>query len=59
MMMSCMISFSQPANIKTTIIWDQAPHNAFTDLVKYRDAFYCTFREGSGHVPGTKGRTNG
>ena len=31
-------------------IWDQAPHNAFTDLVRYRDRWYCAFREGSRHV---------
>jgi hypothetical protein len=31
-------------------IWDQAPHNAFTDLVRWDDQFYCAFREGRGHV---------
>ncbi|HNS20818.1 MAG TPA: hypothetical protein PKH24_09980 [Sedimentisphaerales bacterium] len=31
-------------------IWDQAPHNAFTDLVRWQDQFYCAFREGRGHV---------
>jgi hypothetical protein len=31
-------------------IWDQAPHNAFTDLVRYRDEWFCVFREGQGHV---------
>ncbi len=31
-------------------IWDQAPHNAFTDLVRYRERWYCAFREGKGHV---------
>jgi hypothetical protein len=31
-------------------IWDKAPHNAFTDLVRWHDAFYCAFREGRGHV---------
>ncbi len=36
-------------------IWDQAPHNAFTDLIRFHDHFYCSFREGSGHVPGTDG----
>lgn len=36
-------------------IWDQAPHNAFTDLVRWNDAFYCAFREGRGHVS-TDGR---
>jgi hypothetical protein len=36
-------------------IWDQAPHNAFTDLVRWNDQFYCAFREGRGHVS-TDGR---
>lgn len=31
-------------------IWDQAPHNAFTDLVRYKDEWFCVFREGRGHV---------
>ena len=31
-------------------IWDAAPHNAFTDLIRYNDRWYCTFREGQGHV---------
>jgi len=37
-------------------IWDQGPHNAFTDLARFRDQWWCTFREGSGHVPGTDGK---
>jgi len=36
-------------------IWDQAPHNAFTDLVRWNEHFYCAFREGRGHVS-TDGR---
>lgn len=36
-------------------IWSKAPHNAFTDLIYYKNAFYCSFREGSGHVPGSNG----
>jgi len=31
-------------------ISDQAPHNAFTDLIRWQDQFYCAFREGRGHV---------
>jgi len=31
-------------------IWDEAPHNAFTDLIRWKDEFYCAFREGRGHV---------
>jgi len=31
-------------------IWDQAEHNAFTDLVRFKDRWFCVFREGKGHV---------
>ena len=31
-------------------IWDQAPHNAFTDLIRWNGKFYCAFREGLGHA---------
>ena len=30
-------------------IWDRAPHNAFTDLARYRDRFFCVFREAESH----------
>lgn len=31
-------------------IWDEAPHNAFTDLIRHDGKFLCVFREGKGHV---------
>lgn len=31
-------------------IWDRAPHNAFTDLIRFRDRWFCVFREGAAHV---------
>jgi hypothetical protein len=31
-------------------IWDRAPHNAFTDLIRYRDRWFCVFREGQAHI---------
>lgn len=31
-------------------VWDQGQHNAFTDLARYHDRWYCVFREGAGHV---------
>lgn len=30
-------------------IWDGEAHSAFTDLIRFNDAFYCVFREASGH----------
>jgi hypothetical protein len=31
-------------------IWNAAPHNAFTDLVRFGGHWYCAFREGESHV---------
>jgi len=31
-------------------IWDSAPHNAFTDLTRFSDQWFCVFREGKAHV---------
>lgn len=43
--------YDPPAEILSVRkIWDRAPHNAFTDLVRFEDAWFCTFREGAGHV---------
>ena len=36
-------------------IWDRAAHSAFTDLIRFQDHLYCTFREGTGHIPGQNG----
>ena len=33
-------------------IWDKGPHNAFTDLTRFKDQWYCVFREGEGHAKG-------
>jgi len=33
-------------------IWDAAPHSAFTDLIRFHDKWYCTFRESEAHVGG-------
>jgi hypothetical protein len=37
-------------------IWSTAPHSAFTSLVRFNNAFYCSFREASKHVGGTDGK---
>ena len=31
-------------------IWDKAPHNAFTDLVRFQNHWFCVFREGKSHL---------
>lgn len=36
--------------VESRRIWDAAPHNAFTDLIRYKGEWLCVFREGQGHV---------
>ncbi len=38
--------------LSVTKLWDKAPHNAFTDLIRYKNLWFCAFREGDGHVGG-------
>lgn len=33
-------------------IWDQGEHNAFTDLIRFGNRWFCIFREGKGHADG-------
>lgn len=42
----------RPAEIEIAKIWAAAKHNAFTDLARFRAAWYCTFRESRAHVDG-------
>ncbi len=41
-----------PELVSVEKIWDRAPHNAFTDLIRWRGRWYCTFREAEAHVGG-------
>jgi hypothetical protein len=41
-----------PELLSVEKIWDRAPHNAFTDLIRWRGRWYCTFREAEAHVGG-------
>lgn len=34
----------------TPKIWDKAPHNAFTGLIRHQNRWWCVFREGSAHI---------
>ncbi len=47
---------NREAGIEVSKIWDTAPHSAFPDIVRFNGAFYSSFREGTGHVPGTDGK---
>ncbi len=43
-------------NIVVEKIWDKAPHSAFTDLIRFKNAWYCTFRVAPAHVSGPYGK---
>lgn len=36
-------------------IWDRAPHSALTDLIKWREKWWCIFREADEHYGGRNG----
>lgn len=40
----------KPELVSVRKIWDRAPHNAFTDLIRFQNRWFCVFREGQGHV---------
>lgn len=44
-----------PRLIEVKKIWDAGKHNAFTDLIRFHDTWYCTFRESTAHVGGDGG----
>ncbi|MCL4215720.1 MAG: exo-alpha-sialidase [Candidatus Hydrogenedentes bacterium] len=41
---------SQAELVSVQKIWNAAPHSAFTDLIRFHNAWYCTFREAEDHV---------
>lgn len=51
----CQKSATQPADasglklLSVTKIWDATPHCAFTDLIRFKGQWFCTFREGQKH----------
>ena len=42
---------SQPEIVSVHKIWDRGEHNAFTDLIRFQDRWWCTFREAKDHGP--------
>jgi hypothetical protein len=41
---------SRPEIVSVDRIWDASPHNGFTGLIRFRERWYCTFREGADRV---------
>ena len=42
---------SEPEIVSVRKIWDGGEHNAFTDLIRFQDRWWCTFREAKDHGP--------
>lgn len=42
---------SEPQIVSVQKIWDRGEHNAFTDLIRFGDRWWCTFREAKDHGP--------
>jgi hypothetical protein len=49
----CVITISslaaEPKIVSVKKIWDEGKHNAFTDLIRFHDRWWCTFREAEAH----------
>lgn len=43
-----------PQLLSVERIWDRAPHNAFTDLIRFDGRWVCAFREAPAHKGGVK-----
>jgi len=48
----CSTPAAEPQIVALQKVWAQGQHNAFTDLIRWHDKWYCTFREAEGHVGG-------
>jgi hypothetical protein len=36
--------------IQSTKLWDESPHSAFTDLIRFNEHWFCSFRTGTSHI---------
>lgn len=50
MWIAALLALQSPELVDVRRIWDAAPHNAFTDLLRHKDRWICVFREGKTHV---------
>ena len=42
---------SEPEILSLQKVWDRGEHNAFTDLIRFQELWWCTFREAKDHGP--------
>ncbi len=46
---ACQKAKVDPVSGTQVTVWNEAKHNAFTDLIKYNDNYFCVFREATSH----------
>jgi hypothetical protein len=46
----CIARLAAAELIESRKIWDAASHNAFTDLARFHEKWWCVFREGKTHI---------
>lgn len=49
------LKFEGSQIVSISKIWDQAPHSAMTDLIYFKNRWFCTFRESDKHAFGIHG----
>lgn len=49
---AALLWLAAPQAVSVTKVWDAGEHNAFTDLIRYKDEWFVTFRESQAHVGG-------
>jgi hypothetical protein len=47
---------AQQVEFPLKTVWDKAPHNAFPDLIRFKNYFYAAVREGNNHMPDNSGQ---
>src|SRR3954462_12285805 len=52
---TCPVIGAEAQIVEVKKIWDAGGHNAFTDLLRWHDRWWCTFRESDAHVGGDGG----
>ncbi len=57
-MLSLLLAFFAATPVQLEVIsqqriWNQAPHSAFGDLIRFQNRWYAVFREGKWHAPKT------
>jgi len=43
-------AYTDIESLTQLVVWNSSPFNAFTDLIRFNDAYYCVFREGTSHT---------